>query len=334
MPRNVEDINTPVEDTDDDIGTQQSEFDAIVGAMGLDDGDSKPVDKKPAQTTSPPTPPPGSPPQRGQQAPAQQAQSPQVDQQTALHRLQQYETTLIPQLQRQHQQLSNELAQTKERYKSLEEYASTITQFGLKPDEAAIGLQMAATYKRSPAEFIRSLINTARANNVDLSSLNMGQAGAIDPQTYTQIVRNELKPILDRFKMEEEEERADREAQERYQQFIQTFPDALQHQNEIAQVMNGTGYDAVRSYYELRMWAQQNGFDWNQPLVPQMEARRGVNGNGNGQSQRNVQNFSGNRRSNNYNQPVKSQETEQFDVNVDWKSIVRSAVEGVSHGGG
>jgi hypothetical protein len=308
------------------------DFDALVGGMGGDDGEggvsSTPssnvqtggqprqpnVQQSPNQPNRPPVQPSG-PNQGGQQGTTQP-----VDPQVALHRLSQYETTLIPQLQRRLQEAETKATQLQQTEQGVRQYTELMTQYGLKPDEAQIGLQMAAAYRRSPAEFLKSLINTTRANGVDLSGL--GVQPGLDPNALNLVLDNKLKPILEWFNQNQQQSELERQAQEDLNQFFTQFPDAVMHQDDIAVLMERMNLDNRDAYYQLKMWAMQNQYDWNQPLVPQIEARKAgaqpQQGNGRG--------FPATRNSNTYHQPVTQQDNEQFDVNTSWKDIVRGAL--------
>ena len=307
----------PLNQSSDDEG--MDDFDNLVGRMGgEDDAGSTPEPRQPTE------PKPGQgqqsnqsrqdnaqrqqPPVRGQQGPATT-----VDPQIALHRLNQYETTLIPQYQRKLQESEQQLAQLRQTNEGVRQYTELMTQYGLKPEEAQIGLQMAAAYRRAPAEFLKSLINTTRANGVDLSSLGV-QAG-LDPNALNVVLDQKLKPIIDWFNQSQQQSEAEAQAERDLQQFFTQYPDAHVHQDEIAILMDNMNLDNVNAYYQLKMWAMQNQYDWSQPLTPQINARRAGPTNGS--------NFPATRRSNTYNQPVTTQDNEQFDVNAGWKDIAR-----------
>ena len=310
----------------DDDG--MDEFDNLVKGMGGDDEGSAPPQQPTNQPNNKQQPPQVQPGTRnvptGGQPSANQGQGPQgqgqqpVDPSVALHRLNQYETTLIPQYQRRLQEAEQQLTQLRQTNEGVRQYTELMTQYGLKPDEAQIGLQMAAAYRRAPAEFLKSLINTTRANGVDLSSL--GVQPGLDPNALNLVLDQKLKPVIDWFNQNQQQAQLEQQAERDLQQFFGQYPDAVMHQNDIAVLMEKMNISNVDAYYQLKMWAQQNQFDWNQPLVPQIEARR--NGQ---QRQGNGSNFPATRRSNNYNQPVNKQDQEQFDVSTSWKDLVRQA---------
>jgi hypothetical protein len=61
-----------------------------------------------------------------------------------------------------------------------------------------------------------------------------------------------------------------RNAEIGYQQFISKYPDAHQHGDVIANLMNDKRISAVEAYHELRYFAAQEGLDFNFPLGPQL----------------------------------------------------------------
>ena len=297
---------------------QDTEMDVMLEAMGLTDDEG--VDEGTTGAPSPATaearteaPQPRTPVQ--QELPLQQ---PPASPELTAQRLQHYEQNVIPHFQREHQRLGQELQALRTQQQGLQQYAEQLTQFGLKPDEAVIGLQMAAAFRRAPAEYIKNLIQVAKANNVDLSALNL-PAGGLDAQVLSTVLDARLKPLMDRVQQERQAQELEAQAQRDVQQFYTQYPDAPFHQNEIAILMNQMGLTAERAYWELKTWALQNGLDWRQNLTAQWQAKQA-------QPRQPATHFPANRRAPSYNQPITEQRSDQFDVNLNWKDVVKQAV--------
>lgn len=305
-----------VEAVEDDLEEGQgTEMDVMLEAMGLtddeDEGSREPA--REAGLEAPPSSAPGTtPPAQGE--PPARAPDPQA----LTERIQHYEQAVVPHFQREQQRLGRELEALRTQQVGLQQYAEQITQYGLRPDDAIVGLQMAAAFKKSPADYIRNLIQVARSNNVDLSALNVPNQG-MDAQVLTSVLDARLKPIMDRFQAQEQQVQLENQAQSQVQQFYNQYPDAPFHQNEIAVLMNQMGLSAERAYWELKTWAMQNGLDWRQNLTQQWTARGQ-------QPPPPTTHFPANRRAPSYNQPITEQRSDQFDVNLNWKDVVKQAV--------
>jgi hypothetical protein len=310
-----------VEEVDDDLEEgQETEMDVMLEAMGLtdDEDESSRASAEPTGSGAAPSSQPATDQRTDSRQPELPLQQPQ-DVATLSQRVQHYEQAVLPHYQREHQRLGQELQQLRTSQQGLQQYAEQLTQFGLKPDEAVVGLQMAAAFRRAPAEYIRNLIQVARVNNVDLSALNLPNQG-MDPQVYASVLDARLKPIMEKLQIERQQQELETQAQRDVQQFYTQYPDAPAHQNEIAILMNQMGLSAERAYWELKTWAIQNRLDWGQPLTAQWQAR---------QAQPQAQahsTFPANRRGTNYNTPISQPSSDQFDVNLNWKDVVKQAV--------
>lgn len=255
-----------------------------------------------------------------------------VDDASLRHVLQQYRTTLIPAMERDLQTAQTRVQELEAERQGYQQYTQNITQFGLTPQEASLGLQLAAGYKLNPAETIKRLISAATANGIQLSpdTPNVG----LDAATVAQIVQQQLAPVVNRFTQQEQatqqEAQRRQQLQERVNNFFGTYPDARIHEDAIAGVIQSNpGLSLEQAYVETYKWALKNNLDWNKPLVPQLQARTNKPTNG----MFNPQPSLGNRRSLQPGASINARNPTNY-ADVPWRQLINEAVEAARNGEG
>lgn len=184
-------------------------------------------------------------------------------------------TTLVPALQRERDDLKRQVTERDTQINELKTVRDQITSFGLNPSEAQIGLQLAAGWKLNPAETIKKMLSYAAANGIKVE----GQAG-VDIDALTAKIEERLAPVLQQAKLAEEQTAKQQEVQRQANEFLTQYPDALIHQESIAQVIRNRNVTPQDAYMQLRIYAAEQGLDWTKPLQPQLLARQEQQQNG------------------------------------------------------
>jgi hypothetical protein len=256
-----------------------------------------------------------------QRADTPEASPPQpTDDDTAALRLRhdQLTRTYIPAVERERDRALSEVENLRQHVSGLQQFQQNLTSHGLTPDEATIGLQMAAAYKANPAAFITNIIRNAQANGVEVPN-NVPTPG-LDVNTLSKIIDQRLAPLLAPIHQQRQEQETQTQLQEHITGFYSQYPDARIHEQSLATFINhqtrlGLQTSLQQAYIELYKWAVGNGYDWNQPLPAQVMSRRNTN-----PRQPNL----GTRRTINGGSVM--QNPTQFDPNTSWKQIVAEAV--------
>lgn len=169
-------------------------------------------------------------------------------------------------------ELRNQLVDTERKLQNVEVLNNTPRQLGLNNDEAVQGLRLMASYRRDPVGTIQYILAEARANGVDLSKVGLPQH--IDTAALGRMIDQRLQPIMQDREALQQEEEANRRADEQYRQFLARYPDASLHEDVIANMLvRDKELSLGEAYATLRLFATQNNLDWSQPLKPQLEAR-------------------------------------------------------------
>jgi acetolactate synthase small subunit len=183
--------------------------------------------------------------------------------------------------QRDLERTSRELETTRAELEGLRTAAQLPTQLGLAPNEAIMGMQMIAHFKRDPVGAAKEVLAQVLAAGINIEEL----VGSINASAMQTMLDNTVRPLTEaqqRQQQEAETQRAVQEAVEREREAVLArFPWAAVHDEEVADIMDafeGAGHDISyrEAVLELQAYALQNNLNLSQPLRPQLAARRGA----------------------------------------------------------
>ncbi len=178
-------------------------------------------------------------------------------------RVQRFEHYEVPELRRQLSDLTNQVAQ-------VDVLNNVPRQLGLSDEDALQGLRLIASYKKDPVATIQYILTEARAAGHNVQAENQGQ---VDLAAINRLLDDRLGPLLEDRATQQRTTEADAEAAKQYRDFTTRFPDAVMHEDVIAGILqHDTTLSPDAAYYQLRLWVQEHGLNWNQPLQPQVAA--------------------------------------------------------------
>lgn len=229
-------------------------------------------------------------------------------------RVQRYEHFEVPELRKQVEQLTQQQAQT-------QVLNNVPQQLGLSNEDVLQGMRLIASYKKDPVATINYILTEARAAGHNIQGQDQGR---IDLAAVSRLLDERLKPITEDRAAHQRQQEVQAQAEREYNDFITRFPDAVPHEDVIARLLQrDTRLSPEAAYYQLRLFAQQNGLNWNQPLQPQVLALQ--SGNDGAQQQQTMLPMSGGRGG---NAPVqdRQQAARLADVDADTADIVKEAM--------
>lgn len=150
----------------------------------------------------------------------------------------------------------------------------TISKIGLeKPEDVASAVTLYKDLSRDPKGTMTKLLAEMKA----MGHTFEGIGGAIDTAAIQQLLDRKLTTSEERKGPTKEE--ADNIAAQEVATFIQQFPDALTQEAHIAALMDhaltqGQKLSLRDAYFMLKERVVNDGYDWAQPLGPQIEARK------------------------------------------------------------
>ena len=183
-------------------------------------------------------------------------------------RVQRYEHFEVPEMRRQITELTNTAAQS-------QVLNNVPRQLGLNDEETLQGMKLIASYKKDPVATIQYILTEARAAGHNVQGADQGQ---VDLAAINRLLDQRLSPLLEDRTAQQQQQQANVEAERQYKDFTTRFPDVVQHEDVIARLLqHDPKLTAEAAYYQLRLWVQEHGLNWNQPLQAQVEAMQGGN---------------------------------------------------------
>lgn len=184
---------------------------------------------------------------------------------------------------------TTENAALKSRVEGYENANAVARQNGLTMEDYGAALHLMVQWKKNPVETINTLLRVAQERGNDVSAIR--QSNGVDPAALRAMVEEVVSkglapfaPIAEQQQRQREQEEHNQVVLEQYNEFMRDYPDALPHQESIANVMRDHQMSAREAYFALRAFAAQHQLDWNSDLKPQLMARTPQSGN-NGQGQ-------------------------------------------------
>lgn len=137
------------------------------------------------------------------------------------------------------------------------------------PTEMNSALRLYRDLRQSPQETMKKLLVDLKAAGYSFD----GIGATVDTAAIERIIDQKLpKTSVDDNKGNNE---VDDEVAQEVATFIQNFPDAVMHEQQIAALIEAVpGTSLLDAYNSLKTQAIQQGFDWSKPLMPQIEARK------------------------------------------------------------
>lgn len=161
---------------------------------------------------------------------------------------------------------TQQLSQLQERVKGYETSLQAIS--ALPPEQVTAATRLYSDLSRDVVGTLTKLLAEAKAagHNID------GIGGAVDTAAIQRMLQNQNTPRSENQGLTQEQinQQADAEVGE----FFARFPDAVQHEQIIANIVSRhPDVPLADIYFKLKQDVINKGLDWTQPLAPQIQAR-------------------------------------------------------------
>lgn len=187
------------------------------------------------------------------------------------------------------EQAQNETAGLKARLDAYDNANAAAKAAGLNAEEYAAGISLITAYKKDPKVAINFMLQQAQARGIDLGEIVPNAGGVTEAslrnavaEVLNNVIQEKFGYVFEERQKQQQEVELQQQANQEYEGFIQTYPDARIHGAAIADVMEASGKSMTESYLMLQNWTLRNGLDWTKPLAPQVEAKRQQNAEPNG----------------------------------------------------
>lgn len=134
----------------------------------------------------------------------------------------------------------------------------------LSNEDIQLGLELIRQWKKSPADTMNFLLTQAKRSGINIDS----ESNSVNMEAINQMLDDKLQPFYAEREAYEEQQRIQAESRQIYDNFINKYPDAKIHSNELAYLIRKNPNESLDSiYYQLKMHYMQNGYDFNTPLA-------------------------------------------------------------------
>ena len=145
-------------------------------------------------------------------------------------------------------------------------------QLGLSNEDTVLGLQLVQSWRKDPIGTLKYILTEAKAMGHNIEGINCSQ---IDTDAVGRIIYQKLSPFIQDRQQQLDVNTANTKATEAYNGFIAQYPDAVNHQDVIADMLRrDNSLTPVAAYYKLQTWTIQHGLDFSQPLQAQMQQQQ------------------------------------------------------------
>lgn len=166
-----------------------------------------------------------------------------------------FNTKIMPQIKQEYDTMVAKVNSYNEVFKSM--------QLGdLSHEDIGLGMELIRQWKKSPKDTINFLLTQAKSYGI-----NIDENGSSDMAAINQMLDQKLQPFLQERELRDKQIQARQNAENIYNNFMNRYPDAKNHVDEIAYLYKrnpNQSLDAI--YYQLQNYYLRNNYDFNTPL--------------------------------------------------------------------
>lgn len=157
------------------------------------------------------------------------------------------------------------------RVKAYDDAMKSMQSGDLTPQDVQTGMDLIRQWKKSPQDTLKFLLTQAKSYGINIDGV-----GGVDASAINQMLDEKLKPFMQEREANIRRQQIEQQSINQYNEFIQKYPDAANHTEELAYLLRknpNMSLDAV--YYMLRNHYSTKGYDFNTPLAEILQ--KGVN---------------------------------------------------------
>lgn len=155
------------------------------------------------------------------------------------------------------------------RVKAYDDAMKSMKTGDLSPEDVQTGMDLIRQWKKSPQDTLKFLLTQAKNYGMKIDDI-----GGVDTAAISQMLDEKLKPFVQEREANIRQQQIEHQSIAQYNNFIQKYPDAEQHVDELAYLLRknpNMSLDAV--YYMLRNHYSSKGYDFNTPLAEILQKR-------------------------------------------------------------
>jgi hypothetical protein len=148
-------------------------------------------------------------------------------------------------------------------------------------NDARLGMQIMGNFRKDPLAVAKWALQETLSMGYTLPQIT-GQPGTqsdINMQAVQKMLDDRLGPLVNDRNAQVQQTREQEGAVRAYSEFLAKHDYAEVHQEVLAKMMRGNPeLTAPLAYWQLREWSTRNGYDFREPLEPQVTAAQSGQG--------------------------------------------------------
>lgn len=237
--------------------------------------------------------------------------------------------------QRENVQMRGQLQQLQGALGSINEVTREAARLNVQPQDQLAAIRVMSDFLRDPVRTLQYLVEEVKAKGYPIPFLEHGVTPGMDMNAIARMIDQKMQPLTRAEQQTQQQQLHRQQAEAELSGFLNENTDAAENLDVLSEMLQAQPQLTVQTAYtKMIRWAHENGFDWTQPLKPQVAART----SGNGQQPTHQQPpqqptqrrpIPGRRSAGAGAQPVNGQDTsgQQFNESSSWADIIRSAMQ-------
>lgn len=175
-------------------------------------------------------------------------------------------------------QLERDIAALRDTASTTGQLDRAATEMRVSSNDARLGMQIMGNFRKDPLSVAKWALQETLALGYTLPQITgqPGTAADINMQAVQKMLDDRLGPLVNDRNVQKQQADEQATAVRAYNEFLAKHDYAEVHQETIAKLMRGNpDLTAPLAYWQLREWAVRNGFDFREPLEPQVVAAQG-----------------------------------------------------------
>jgi hypothetical protein len=149
------------------------------------------------------------------------------------------------------------------------------TSLALSPQDQQASFNLMSQFLKNPVQMLEQLVIEVKSKGYDIPFLTTGITPGMDTAAIQRMVDQRMAPITDANKQQQQAAEVQVQAKRTLDNFLDTNPEGQHNLTVLAEMMTAQpGMTIDNAFVRMIKWCASNGYDYSQPLKPQIEAKR------------------------------------------------------------
>lgn len=178
-------------------------------------------------------------------------------------------------LHRENSSLTTRLQQAEAQNNSATEIVKLGTTLGLSAPDQQASFNLMSQFLKDPVRMLEQLVIEVKSKGYEIPFLATGITPGMDTAAVQRMIDSRMSPITNATKQQEQQTQIQAQAKEKLDVFLDENPEGTHNLGVLAEMMTAQpGMTIENAYTRLVKWCVSNGYDYTQPLKPQIAAKQ------------------------------------------------------------